>query len=121
MLYLETATTMVNSQLLLSQLKAGDHSFVIHSQEDWPGAGAVTNELFNGVTRGARPTNPAMNACVLMDGASGATDNLNDEPIILDYLLLVHHFPRMIQQRTNPVKPMSQHREPTPTSTTATA
>ncbi|KAG5378290.1 hypothetical protein IGI04_026132 [Brassica rapa subsp. trilocularis] len=115
MLYLETATTMVNSQLLLSQLKAG------WCREDWPGAGAVTNELFNGVTRGARPTNPAMNACVLMDGASGATDNLHDEPIILDYLLLVHHFPRMIQQRTNPVKPMSQHREPTPTSTTATA
>ena len=55
---------------------------MINSQEDWPGA--VTNQLFNGVTRGARPTNPAMHACGLMDGALGATDTLHDKPFDIE-------------------------------------
>ncbi|CAN7046709.1 unnamed protein product [Brassica oleracea var. botrytis] len=44
----------------------------------------LTSPLCNGVTRGARPTNPAMNACVSIDGASGAIDTLHDEPIHID-------------------------------------
>ncbi|KAF2611456.1 hypothetical protein F2Q70_00012125 [Brassica cretica] len=103
MRYLETATTMVNSQLLLSQLKAATHldSFteyitffdvaqtIIH----------IPTELFmfknheqtyvackykHPLTRGARPTNPAMHACGLMDGALGATDTLHDKPFDIE-------------------------------------
>ncbi|KAF3511193.1 hypothetical protein F2Q69_00007169 [Brassica cretica] len=33
---------------------------------------------------GARPTNPAMHACGLMDGALGATDTLHDKPFDIE-------------------------------------